>query len=365
MSGASQGSISRNCIDNDFGLINLTGGSATKRTDTDGSKYIEWCGKKIYYVGSGNSNSWQKIRGITIGGWYADEVNVAHPSFVSEALNRSLASQDRRNIWTLNPSQPKHFIYTDYIDAYQADENISCSYYHFTMDDNPSITEEARERFARQYKISGVLYYQRFILGLRVNAEGLIYSEFDDSRHVRDLPANTKILKAVIGSDIGGNGSATSYVCTLFYLNDKHKLCVHVVNELYDKKNDSTEKILDNFRDFCVNMKAQYLIECAYTDSAEQLIKKSMNNQGIIQVKNSKKCMIVDRIRLVKYLLALDRFSVSPVCYSVIEALQQALYNDKSATNSDVRLDNGTTPIDPLDALEYSIEHDMKQLMMA
>ena len=363
MSGATMGSISKNCLVGDFGLISITG--ATPKTDTNGSKYLEWFKNKIYYVGSDNKRSYTKIRGMTIGGWYADELNLHDPDFIVEALNRSLASSDRRNFWTLNPSQPTHFIYTKYIDVFIADPDVDMHYHHFTMIDNPAISKERREAFAKQYKLSGILYYQRFILGLRVNAEGRIYTEFDRVKHVKDLPSGTKILFANIGADIGGTGSATAYVGVLFYRNVKNKYCIHFVDEFYDKDNFSTESVLSNFKDFSISMKKRFILADAYCDSAEQLIKKSMDEQGIVDVGNSKKCKIMDRIRLFKYLLAMERMTISPACPHLIDAIETALWNPKALNNKDERLDDGTNNQDSLDAAEYSCEREMTDLMDA
>lgn len=173
MTGSTMGSVSRNCINGDYGFMALTG--ATQHTDTDGSKYLAYKGKVIYYAGADNVSSYRKIRGLTIGGWYADEINLHHKDFIVEAMNRSLASRDRRMFWTLNPEAPAHWIYRDYIDRWANEEVDGYRYHHFTLDDNPAITEQRKAEIAQQY--SGV-FYQRYILGLRVMATGLIYSEF-------------------------------------------------------------------------------------------------------------------------------------------------------------------------------------------
>lgn len=51
---------------------------------------------------------------------------------------------------------------------------------HFTMDDNPSLDEETKERYRKMFV--GV-FFQRFILGLWVLAEGIIYPNFDKIKH--------------------------------------------------------------------------------------------------------------------------------------------------------------------------------------
>jgi len=112
-------------------------------------------------------------------------------------------------------------------------------------------------------------------------------------------------------------------------------------------------------------MKKRFILADAYCDSAEQLIKKSMDEQGIVDVGNSKKCKIMDRIRLFKYLLAMERMTISPACPHLIDAIETALWNPKALNNKDERLDDGTNNQDSLDAAEYSCEREMTDLMDA
>ena len=51
----------------------------------------------------------------------------------------------------------------------------NCLRLHFTMEDNPSLTEQIRQRYQRLY--TGV-FYRRFILGEWVQAEGRVYDFF-------------------------------------------------------------------------------------------------------------------------------------------------------------------------------------------
>ena len=92
MTGNTLGSISRNCIYGDYGFIAITGGKAKPKTDTDGSKYLQLGPKKIFYCGADNDSSFKKIRGLTIGGWYADEIQLHAKTFIETALARSFAA---------------------------------------------------------------------------------------------------------------------------------------------------------------------------------------------------------------------------------------------------------------------------------
>ena len=358
MTGATQGSLYRNCISNEFGLIELSNNLLEDKTDKNNSKYLHLKGtnKKIYYFGGETVSSYKPIRGQTYAGWYADEVNKQHRNTINEGFNRTVVSTDRKNFWTLNPDVPNHWIYKDFIDKYKKINLEGYRWYHFTLEDNPAITAERRAELARQY--TGV-FYQRFILGLRVSAEGAIYTEFDDSRNIKVLPPGVKVFTSTIGGDIGGNKSATALTHVLFFYQD-NRLHVHARAEDYDSENISTESILDRFETFSKFSNSLYFVENAFIDSAEQLIIKSMRNKGIVPVKGSKKIAIIDRIRLIKVLLSQGRLTIDPSCKNLIDALKSAVWKE----GTQERLDDGTTNIDSLDSIEYAIERKFKELII-
>ena len=98
-------------------------------------------------------------------------------SFVNQATGR--CSVDGSKFWfNCNPDGPYHWFKTNWIDK-QEEKNIL--YLHFTMDDNLSLSEKIKKRYAGMY--SGI-FYKRYILGLWVVAEGIIYSMFDKEKHV-------------------------------------------------------------------------------------------------------------------------------------------------------------------------------------
>lgn len=363
MSGYTAGSLLHNCITEEYGLQNICGGMLTFRADENGRKYMSLGGKHIYYCGAGTADAQSVITGLSIGGWYADEVNKHHKTFVNQALNRSIASQDRCNFWTLNPEAPSHWIYKDYIDKYKEQNLSGYRWYHFTLDDNPAISAERKAELRQQY--TGV-FFQRDILGLRVRAEGACFPSFvhnakgKEGSVMYELPEHFKPLFANIGADIGGTGSATTNACTVFYRNDKGELCGLLIDEMYDTDNKSTESIIANFKQFVIRNKKRFNVAGARSDSAEQLIKKSYQATGVCNVADSLKRPIVDRIRFFDLAYSLKRFYIWHECVHTIEAVESAVWSDKpSKDGTETRLDDGSTNIDSLDALEYSVEEYM------
>ena len=81
-----------------------------------------------------------------------------------------------------------------------------------------------------------------------------------------------------------------------------------------------------------------------------------------INVGNALKKPINDRIRALCILMGAGRFYCNSTCAHTIDALKSAIWDSKKVTE-DVRLDNGTTNIDSLDALEYAYEREIPTLI--
>ncbi|MGN0531729.1 MAG: PBSX family phage terminase large subunit [Eubacterium sp.] len=133
---------------------------------------------RFYLFGGRDESSASLIQGMTLGGVLFDEVALMPRSFVEQALAR--CSLDGSRFWfNCNPEHPFHWFYNEWIK--KADEK-GMLYLHFTMNDNPSLSAEIKARYKNLY--SGA-FYQRFIEGKWVAADGLVYPMFDGARHIR------------------------------------------------------------------------------------------------------------------------------------------------------------------------------------
>ena len=98
-------------------------------------------------------------------------------SFVEQALAR--CSVKGSKMWfNCNPDNPSHWFYNEWI---RKAESKKALYIHFTMDDNPSLSEELKSRYKRLY--SGT-FYDRYVLGKWTVSEGLIYPMFSKEKHI-------------------------------------------------------------------------------------------------------------------------------------------------------------------------------------
>ena len=130
----------------------------------------------FYVFGGKDEGSQDLIQGITLAGMLFDEVALMPESFVNQATAR--CSVDGSKLWfNCNPEGPYHWFKVNFLDKLKEKKLFQL---HFTMEDNLSLSETVKERYKRLY--SGI-FYKRFILGLWVLAEGVIYDMFDKDQH--------------------------------------------------------------------------------------------------------------------------------------------------------------------------------------
>lgn len=171
----------------------------------------------FYIFGGKDERSQDLIQGITLAGMFFDEVALMPESFVNQATGR--CSVDGSKFWfNCNPDSPSHWFKMNWID--KADEK-HLIYLHFTMDDNLSLSEKIKERYRSMY--SGV-FYERFILGLWVIAEGLVYGMFDKEKNLlRGTYAYSSQSSYYLSIDYG---TMNPFAVGLMELQNSGKVCM-------------------------------------------------------------------------------------------------------------------------------------------
>ncbi len=157
-------------------------GATWKEKRTENLVTVRFLGREnqFYVFGGRDESSASLIQGITFAGILLDEVALMPRSFVEQACARCSVAGSR--LWfNCNPAGPSHWFYKTWI--LEASQR-SCLRLHFTMEDNPSLTPEIRQRYERLY--TGV-FYRRFIKGEWAQAEGRVY-DFFGPEMVRPVP---------------------------------------------------------------------------------------------------------------------------------------------------------------------------------
>lgn len=157
----------------------LAGVFSFKEHRTENKIVVSANGKSnsFYLFGGKDESSAALIQGITLAGILLDEVALMPESFVNQATAR--CSVEGAKLWfNCNPEGPSHWFYTKWVLEASKRKML---HLHFTMDDNLSLSASVKARYESLY--SGV-FYDRFIRGLWVVAEGLIYTMFNKDFHV-------------------------------------------------------------------------------------------------------------------------------------------------------------------------------------
>lgn len=160
-----------------------------KRTDkvlivSDGER------ENVFEVfGGKDESSFMLIQGRTLAGVLLDEVALQPRSFVEQAVARCSVAGSK--LWfNCNPDSPQHWFYTEWI---QHAKERNALHLHFQLEDNPSLDESIINRYKSLY--TGV-FYQRYILGLWVLAEGLVY-EFGEENITDEQPQGAEYYISV------------------------------------------------------------------------------------------------------------------------------------------------------------------------
>ena len=148
-------------------------GAVWREKRTENLLVVKFGGREnqFYIFGGRDESSASLIQGITFAGVLMDEVALMPRSFVEQACARCSVAGSR--LWfNCNPAGPTHWFYRTWI--LEAGKRNALRL-HFTMEDNPSLTPQIRQRYQRLY--TGV-FYRRFILGQWAQAEGRVYDFF-------------------------------------------------------------------------------------------------------------------------------------------------------------------------------------------
>lgn len=153
---------------------------------------VVYCGEKQNFFevfGGKDESSADLIQGRTLAGVLFDEVALQPRSFVEQAMAR--CSVDGSRFWfNCNPGPPNHWFYLEWI--LKAKER-NALHLHFRMEDNPSLSERIIARYKSMY--TGT-FYQRYIDGEWVAAEGLVY-QFGENNITDETPPGSEYYISV------------------------------------------------------------------------------------------------------------------------------------------------------------------------
>ena len=354
LSGKTLTTLKRNCLNL---LQELVGENnfSYKMSEKEGVLF----GRKIWLEGANDNNSENKIRGMTLYGAYCDEVTLYPESFFVMLLSR-LCFDDSFLIATCNPDTPSHYIKTKYID----NEDLDCAVWNFVLTDNKFMGKKYVEEISKEY--TGV-FYNRFILGQWVRAEGIIYSEYANNEEEFLIPSlQDRLAVITIGIDYGASKGSTVFQAT--GIKEGYRGIVALKQRKINGIQEP-EQIYEYFEEFYNEVVKEYgMVHFVFADwgglgqvLTRGLWKYAQNHRILTQIKDCDKIEIKDRILFVQRMMGRRMLQIiRGENEGLREALKEAVWEEGK---DDVRLDDGTTDIDSLDAFEYSIIPFIKKIL--
>lgn len=277
----------------------------------------------FYLFGGKDESSQDLIQGITLAGAFFDEVALMPESFVNQATAR--CSVDGSKFWfNCNPAGPQHWFYVNWIKKHKAKNLV---YLHFTMADNLTLSERIKKRYEAQYV--GV-FYDRYIKGLWVLAEGIIYRCFDKDKHVLNEIPETE-GPYYISSDYGIQ-NANVFLLWRKQKDSKRWICLD--EERWSGREEMTEKSVSELVDGLIEMLSRngidkdYIKFCVIDPSAAAL-KVELKKRGF-KVKGANNEVIEGIADVITMLLAM-LLGFSTNCKGTIKEFGLYMWDSKAA----------------------------------
>lgn len=341
MLGNTRSTLQRNIIEP---LQNIWGTELVGNIRSDNTAIL--FGEKVHCIGADKVNQVDRIRGSSIKYCYGDEVVTWHED-VFNMLKSRLDKEYSRFDGTCNPENPNHW-FKSFIDT--PDIDMFCQ--HYTLYDNPFLSPSFVKSLETEY--AGTIFFDRYIKGLWVRAEGIIFPNFANNPDKWIIPKEEvpkRFRYCEVGFDIGGNGSAYAMTCTgCGYDGIQYKLKA----EKRQAANMTMDDVVSFVTEFCEDCEKKYgvnidMINCDHI----AVIVNTINDNTKYRAGLCYKPPLPDRVFLYSRLLAMNKVKfVKGMCEPLIDEMQNLVFDTNA---KDTRpLDDGSMQIDTWDSNIYS-----------
>ena len=275
---------------------------------------------RFYLFGGKDESSASLIQGITLAGLFLDEVALMPRSFVEQALARCSVSKSA--FWfNCNPENPKHWFYEEWI---KKAEEKNCLYLHFTMKDNPSLSDKVIRRYESLY--SGA-FYERFVLGRWVAADGLVYPDAAKGKYTQ-LPPGSDFEQCYISCDYG-TVNPTSMGIWGLHGGIWYRFDEYYYSSRQEGQQKTDEEYYQDLLNFCEGHKPEAIIVDPSAASFIECIRRH-GKFRVIPAKND----VTDGIRRVQTALRQGKILISPLCRSTLKEFGLYRWDEKAGKDT-------------------------------
>ncbi len=311
-------SLKRNCLDLLQSLVGEENFSYSLST-----KEGRLFGRKIYLEGVNDARSESKIRGMTLQGAYCDELTLFTEDFFNMLLSR-LSEKGAKLFATTNPDSPYHWVNVNYIKRQAELDMLVMS---FLIDDNTFLDPEYVESLKKEYESSPV-HYKRFILGMWVVANGLIYPFFDTEKHCCSGDAEGD--EYYISVDYG---TLNPFSAGLWKVDYQNETATRIKEFYYDGRKKQKQLTDSEYYEHLEELAGDLDIECVIVDPSAASFIAEIRKHGRFDVRKANND-VLDGIRLTGSLLKNGNLFIASECEDTIKEFQSYSW-DESSTEED------------------------------
>ena len=278
----------------------------------------------FYLFGGKDESSAALIQGITLAGCLLDEAVLMPRSFVEQTVARCSVAESR--LWfSCNPESPENWFYQEWI---QKAEEKNALRLRFTMEDNPGLSEEVRERYASTFQGT---FYRRFVLGEWVAAEGRVYDFFDESL-VREAPEGP-FEEWFVSVDYG-----TSNPTSMGLWGRKSGVWFRVKEYYYDARAARRQKTDEEYADDLAALVGDRPLRAVVVDPSAASFCETLRRRGW-RVKKADN-QVLSGIRLTARLLKSRKIVICKGCGDAIREFSLYRWDDRGQGQDQVRKEN-------------------------
>lgn len=307
--GNTKGTLQRNIIDP---LQLIWGERLVSPIRSDNTAVL--FGEKCYCLGADKINQVDRLRGSSIKYCYGDEVVTWHEevfSMLKSRLDREYSIFDG----TCNPEGADHW-FKEFLDS---DADIYCQ--NYTIYDNPFNPPEFVRNLEKEY--DGTVYFDRYIKGLWVNAEGLVYPMWNGQLVLEDYTPSGWGEWYISGD----YGTVNPCSLGLWWVNDD--MAVRVDEYYFDSRKRNWSKTDEEHYEALEELAGDRDITYVIVDPSAASFIETIRRYGRFAVKRADN-NVLDGIRRTATLMNRKKIYVTEKCTGFLSEIRKYSWNPKA-----------------------------------
>ena len=274
---------------------------------------------RFLLFGGRDASSAALIQGSTLAGLLLDETALMPRAFVEQAVARCSVRGSR--LWfNCNPEGPEHWFYREWIEKAESRGALRL---HFTMEDNPGLPPEIRQRYERLY--SGV-FYRRFVLGEWAAAQGLVYDFFDPEKDAAVAPEGP-FSRWRVSVDYG-----TVNPLSMGLWGEKDGVWYRVEEVYYDSRREGRQKTDAEYAEMLERLAAGREIQRVIVDPSAASFIEALRQRGwrVVKADND----VADGIRVTADLLRQRKIVLCRACRDCLREMALYCWDEKTGKDA-------------------------------